>query len=386
MNQELKTQIAAWRHYLHQHPETAFEENGTSDFIAEQLVKMGLDVQRNIGRTGIVASLKAGEGSGVIGLRADMDAIELQEAGEHPYTSIYPGKMHACGHDGHTATLLGAAKLLSERRDFNGTVRFIFQPAEEPGTGALAMLEDRIFERFPVDELYGLHNSPYIPEGHIHTQVGGAAASEDDFVIRIKGAGGHSSSPHTGHDPLVIAAEIIMALQTIVSRNVNPLESAVVSFTHIETDGLRNAIPSNVVIYGDTRSYSPEIQKLLENRMRTICEHICSMNGAGLEFEYTHEFVPLINSRECVEAVGKAARSLVDESRIDLNAEPVMASEDFARLMQARPGCYIQLGGGREMPDKSCPGLHNASFDYNDGILELGAQLFAEIVRTRLPM
>ena len=261
-NTDFEKQLKEWRHYLHMYPEVAFEENNTSEYLAKVLTDMGLEVHKNIGVTGLVANLKVGDGKGVIGLRADMDAIKLTEEGQHPYSSQNSGIMHACGHDGHMATLLGVAKLLSERKNFNGTVRFIFQPAEEPGKGSQAMLDDKLFERFPVDEIYGMHNMPGLPVGTISTRVGGIMASEDNFVIRIKGKGMHASSPHMGVDPLVIAAEIILALQTVVSRNVNPIDTAVISCTEIHTDGIRNAIPTNVEIKGDTRSFTPEVQKL----------------------------------------------------------------------------------------------------------------------------
>lgn len=222
---------------------------------------MGLEVHRNIGGAGIVANLTVGDGKSIIGIRADMDAINLTEEGQHPYTSQNSGKMHACGHDGHMATILGAAKLLTERKNFNGTVRFIFQPAEETGKGAFAMMQDGLFERFPLDEIYGMHNMPGMPAGSISTRAGAIMASEDNFVIRIKGQGSHASSPHMGKDPIVIASEIVLALQTIISRNMNPNVPAVISCTEFITDGIRNAIPTNVVIKGDTRSYTSEVQK-----------------------------------------------------------------------------------------------------------------------------
>jgi amidohydrolase len=252
----LRRQLMTWRHHLHRHPETGFEEVRTSEYIAQALAELGLEVQRGIGGTGLVASLTLGTGTGVIGLRADMDALNIAEdAGHRMHASQVPGKMHACGHDGHMAMILGAAKLLSERRDFNGTVRFIFQPAEEHGKGAKAMIADGLFERFPVDEIYGAHNMPGIPAGHFATRVGGIMASEDNFVINIKGRGTHAARPHMGIDPIVIAAEIVLALQTIVSRNLDPSVPAVISCTEVFTDGIRNAIPTHVTIKGDTRSY-----------------------------------------------------------------------------------------------------------------------------------
>ncbi|WP_342472030.1 M20 aminoacylase family protein [Metasolibacillus sp. FSL H7-0170] len=379
---ELQKQLIQWRHHLHQYPETAFEEVKTSAYIAQELKKMELDVHENIGGTGIVASLTVGNGKKIIGLRADMDALNLTEVRELSYRSKHHGKMHACGHDGHMTTLLGAAKLLTTRKNFNGTVRFIFQPAEEIGKGAQAMMDDQLFERFPVDEIYGLHNMPGLPAGTIQTRPGPIMASEDNFIIRIKGKGSHASSPHMGIDPLVIAAEIIIALQTIVARNVNPNDTAVISCTEIWTDGIRNAIPSNVEIKGDTRSFTPKVQQLLEQRMRSICEGICAMHGATCEFQYTHEFSPTINEEGCTETAIKAATNIVGNENINASCEPFMASEDFGKFLEKIPGCFVFLGS-RVSNEEIIP-LHNALYNYNDAILATGAEFFAEIVKLRL--
>ena len=319
---DLKEQLVEWRHYLHEHPESAFEEVNTAAFVAEKLREMGIEVETGVGKTGVVGTLKVGDGDRVIGLRADMDCICLQEAADLPYKSQTPNRMHACGHDGHTTTLLGAAKILSESKDFSGTVRFVFQPAEEPGHGSKAMMDDGFFERFPVDEMYGLHNMPQYPAGTIAVREGGIMASEDNFTIKIKGKGGHASAPDVVKDPLVTAAEIICALQTIVARNVTPTETAIVSCTEFETDGAHNAIPSNVVIRGDTRSFTPEVSKLIEERMGTICRHICEMNGAECEFTYTHEFAPTFNWKENVQYVIKAAKAVVGEDKVVENCAP----------------------------------------------------------------
>lgn len=346
---------------------------------------MGLEVHRNIGGTGIVANLTVGAGKGIIGIRSDIDAINLTEVGQHPYSSKNPGKMHACGHDGHMATVLGAAKLLTERKNFNGTVRFIFQPAEETGKGAFAMMKDGLFDRFPVDEIYGMHNMPGMPAGSISTRAGGIMASEDNFVIRIKGQGSHASSPHMGKDPIVIASEIVLALQTIISRNMNPNVPAVISCTEFITDGIRNAIPTNVVIKGDTRSYTPEVQKLLEERMRTISEGICKLNGAECQFEYTHEFAPTVNWEKCVEIAVQAAKNVVDEKNVDGNCQPWMVSEDFGAFLEKIPGCFVFIGNGDDADGVGNIPLHNSRYDFNDKILSIGAEYFAELVKVRLP-
>jgi len=384
-SEDFEKQLIEWRHYLHSHPESAFEEKNTSDFLAKVLTEMGLEVHRNIGGTGIVANLTVGAGKGIIGIRSDIDAINLTEVGQHPYSSKNPGKMHACGHDGHMATVLGAAKLLTERKNFNGTVRFIFQPAEETGKGAFAMMKDGLFDRFPVDEIYGMHNMPGMPAGSISTRAGGILASEDNFVIRIKGQGSHASSPHMGKDPIVIASEIVLALQTIISRNMNPNVPAVISCTEFITDGIRNAIPTNVVIKGDTRSYTPEVQKLLEERMRTISEGICKLNGAECQFEYTHEFAPTVNWEKCVEIAVQAAKNVVDEKNVDGNCQPWMVSEDFGAFLEKIPGCFVFIGNGDDADGVGNIPLHNSRYDFNDKILSIGAEYFAELVKVRLP-
>jgi len=377
-------QLTEWRHALHRCPETGFEEKQTSDFVARVLADLGLEVHRGIGGTGLVASLTVGTGKGVIGLRADMDALNIHESvADRPHASQTPGKMHACGHDGHMSMVLGAARLLCERRDFSGTVRFIFQPAEEHGRGAKAMMSDGLFERFPVDEIYGAHNMPGIPAGHIATRVGGIMGSEDNFVIRIKGRGTHAARPHMGIDPIVIAAEIILALQTVVSRSLDPSVPAVVSCTEVFTDGIRNAIPTHVTIKGDTRSYTPDVQATLERRMREMCEGISRTHGAECTFEYTHEFAPTVNWEQCVSVAVQAAQNVVGAKRVNANIAPLMISEDFGAFLQKIPGAFVFIGNG-DQGQGSTP-LHNATYDFNDDVLPVGARYFAEIARVRLP-
>lgn len=381
----LKRQLMTWRHHLHRHPETGFEEVRTAEYVAQALAELGLEVQRGIGGTGLVASLTVGSGKGVIGLRADMDALNIAEDAERSaHASLVPGKMHACGHDGHMAMILGAAKLLCERRDFNGTVRFIFQPAEEHGKGAKAMIADGLFERFPVDQIYGAHNMPGIPAGHFATRTGGIMASEDNFVIHIKGRGTHAARPHMGIDPIVIGAEIVLALQTIVSRNLDPGVPAVISCTEVFTDGIRNAIPTHVTIKGDTRSYTPEVQALLEKRMREISVGICKLHGAECTFEYTHEFAPTVNWAECVPIALAAATNVAGAGRVNADIQPMMISEDFGAFLRVVPGAFVFIGNGAGDEDGSMP-LHNASYDFNDQVLAIGARYFAEIARVRLP-
>jgi hippurate hydrolase len=386
METSLQSQLKSWRQHLHQHPETGFEEVATADYVANILQTLGLEVHRGIGGTGLVANLTVGSGKGVIGLRADMDALNiLENAPDRSHASCTHGKMHACGHDGHMSMILGAAHLLCERRYFNGTVRFIFQPAEEHGRGAKAMMGDGLFERFPVDAIFGAHNMPGQPAGTFATRAGGIMASEDNFVIHIKARGTHAARPHMGVDPIVIASQIVLALQTIVSRNLDPGLQAVISCTEFITDGIRNVIPSNVTIKGDTRSYAPEVQHMLATRMREISEGICHAHGAQCSFEYTHEFAPTVNSGDYVELAVSAARNIVGAENVEANVQPMMISEDFGAFLQVVPGNFAFIGNGDTGKTGGVP-LHNSTYDFNDDILLTGARYFAEIARLALPL
>ncbi|HEX7912159.1 MAG TPA: M20 aminoacylase family protein [Paraburkholderia sp.] len=385
MESTLQGQLKSWRQYLHQRPETGFEELKTSEYIAGILKTLGLEVHRGIGGTGLVANLTVGDGTRAIGLRADMDALNIgEQAPGRAHASLNAGKMHACGHDGHMSMILGAARLLAERRDFNGTVRFIFQPAEEHGRGAKAMMADGLFARFPVDAIFGAHNMPGMRAGTFATRAGGIMASEDNFVIHIKGSGTHAARPHMGVDPIVIASQIVLALQTVVSRNLDPGLQAVISCTELITDGIRNVIPSNVIIKGDTRSYSKEVQSLLETRMREVCEGICRAHGAECSFNYTHEFAPTVNSAQFVDVALRAARNVAGESAVNADVQPMMISEDFGAFLQVVPGNFIFIGNG-DLPECGGIPLHNAGYDFNDDILMTGARYFAEIARLALP-
>ena len=378
---ELFDKMTAWRHELHRHPELSMEEHKTAEFVARELRAMGIEVAEGIGGTGVVGTLKSGNGERIIGLRADMDAIPVKEQTGCEYSSLDPGAMHACGHDGHMAMLLGAAKLLSDKPDFNGTVRFVFQPGEETGLGAQAMLDDGLLERFPMDEFYGAHNMPFLPEGTIATRPGGIMACEDNFVITIRGKGGHAAQPHKAKDPLVTAAEIILGIQTIVSRSLDPTASSVISCTGISSDGVRNVIPSTVVIKGDTRSTDPVSEEIVERRMREICTSICRMNGAECDFDFTYEFIPTVNDPACVSHLAEAAGKIVGKANVNTGVSGQLTSEDFGRFIQEVPGCFFLIGSGKGTYD---PALHNAGFDFNDNILETGAEVFAQLVRDRL--
>jgi len=375
----LASEIIGWRHHLHEIPETGFEEYQTSDYLAEKLASFGLQVTRGIGGTGVVGTLRRGTQARAIGLRADMDALAIAEAGRPSYASKHEGRMHACGHDGHMAILLGAARLLSRREDLDGTVHCVFQPAEEHGRGAKAMIADGLFTRFPMDEIYGLHNMPGLPEGRFETRSGGLLASEDNFVIHIQGRGAHAARPHMSIDPIVIGSELVLALQTIVSRNLDPTEQAVVSVTEFITSGTRNVIPGSVTIKGDTRSYSPVIQALLRDRMTALVAGICAAHGAGHEFEYTFEFEPTVNAPECLASVGEAAAAVAGAENVNLDGRPVLASEDFGAFLRIIPGNFLFLGSGVD----ALP-LHNPCFDFNDNLLMPGARYFATLALKRL--
>ena len=377
--------VQEWRHTLHQRPETAFEERRTSDFVGEVLGGLGLQVDRGVGGTGVVASLTSGDGARSIGLRADMDGLPLHERVARPYRSLNDGVMHACGHDGHMAMVLGAAAALTEEGGFDGTVRFVFQPAEEPGLGAKAMLADGLLERFPMGAIYGLHNVPGIPAGHLRTRSGPIMAGEDDFEVTITGVGGHAARPQVVVDPLVTGAEVVLALQTIVSRNVDPAHPAVVSCTEFVTDGARNAIPGQVVIRGDTRSFTAEVQALLEDRIRALCEGISAAHGATCTVSYTHEFEPTLNDPGCAAASMGAASAVVGPDRTEPDCLPFMASEDFGAFARAVPGCFTFIGNGIE-PGRGGDPLHSRYFDFNDDILDVGVRYFVELVRSLLPM
>lgn len=384
MSSALHEKLVEWRHYLHTIPETGFDLKLTPDFVAKCLDEMGIEFHRNIGTTGIVGIIRKGTSDRAIGLRADMDALPIKETTQLPYASVHEGKMHACGHDGHTSMILGAAKLLKEEIKFDGTVYLVFQPDEENGKGARAMISDGLFDRFRMDEIYGAHNMPGMPAGKFATRAGGIMGSEDNFVIRITGRGGHAARPHMGKDPIVTAAQIITALQTVISRNMDPSQPAVISCTEIITDGVRNAIPTHVEIRGDTRSFSPEVQQLLEKRMRAISTSICEMNESECEFHYTHEFSPTVNWEMQRNHAVKAAIEVFGAQNVEENVEPIMVSEDFGAYLEKVPGCFVFIGNGNEQQGKGYLPLHNAGYDFNDDILEPGARFFANLASSRL--
>lgn len=375
--------LRQWRYQLHCIPETAFNEHATSAYVADVLRTLGFDVLTGIGGTGVVGSLTRGSAGRAVGLRCELDALPLTEDSGDERASTRPGCTHACGHDGHMAMLLGAAAALAEQAGFDGTIRVLFQPAEEPGRGAQAMLDDGLLERFPLDSLYGLHNMPGLSAGHLLTRSGPIMASEDNFTIHLRGRGGHASAPHLLIDPLVISADVITALQRVVARNVDPIATAVLSCTDLRTDGARNAIPSNVHITGDTRSFDPAVQALLEHRIRSISTGIAAAHGATANVTYTHEFSPTVNDADCASRAARAGRAALAPERVDGDCDPVMASEDFGVLAQHVPACLAFLGNGT-VPGQGGTPLHSHDYVFTDDILTAGVAFYVQIVRDSL--
>ena len=376
---EFHDEMTAWRRDIHAHPETAFEEVRTADFVAEKLESFGIEVHRGLAKTGVVGTLKAGHGPKRIGLRADMDALDLQELNSFDHRSTHDGKMHACGHDGHTTMLLGAAKYLAETKNFDGTVHFIFQPAEENVAGGRVMVEEGLFEKFPVDGVYGVHNMPGMAAGKVVVRTGPMMASADFFEGTITGVGAHGAMPHQGIDPVVIAAQIVLAWQGIVSRSTDPMESAVISVTQVHGGHTTNVIPEQVVVSGTTRAFLPEIQDMIEAKMRTMGEGICAAHGASFAFEYARRYPPTINTAKETAIAASAAAKVVGADNVLDNEPPVMGAEDFAWMLRERPGSYIWIGNG-EADQKGGCSVHNPKYDFNDDILTVGASYWASLV------
>ena len=350
-------EMRAWRRDIHAHPEIAFDEVRTSDIVAEKLESFGIDVHRGLAKTGVVGTLAVGNSNRAIGLRADLDALDIHEENTFGHVSTNPGKMHACGHDGHTAMLLGAAKYLSETRRFNGTVQFIFQPAEENEAGGRVMCEDGLFELFPVEAVYGMHNQPGLPLGKFGVRVGPSMASADMFDIQISGKGSHAAHPHQGADPIVTGAEIVTALQRVVSRSANPIEATVISVTQFHAGTNTNVIPETANIKGTCRALSRSVQDMIEARMEQVVKGIAAAHGLKAEFTYDRRYPVLVNTQEETLKAIKAAQSVVGEENVATDHPPTMGSEDFAWMLLERPGCYIRVGNG-EGEDGGCV-VHN---------------------------
>ncbi|MFD2204974.1 M20 aminoacylase family protein [Kiloniella antarctica] len=377
----LKSKMTDIRQDLHRHPELGFDEQRTAKIVASELRSYGLEVYEKIGVTGVVGILKSGDSNRAIGLRADMDALPIQETSPHDYPSQNNGVMHACGHDGHTAMLLGAACYLSNNLNFEGTVVFIFQPSEENGLGAKAMLKDDLFTKFPIDEIYGMHNLPGAPRNSFSTREGTICSSESLFEINIQARGGHSAMPQKGVDAILVGSEIVQALQHIVARKLDPSSGCVVSVTEFTTDGRRNVLPGNALLKGDVRARTPEDRTQIKSLMQRILDGIAHSHEVEIHFSFQTEFIETINSPEQTAASITVAKGLSDQ--VDGNRSPMSFSEDFALFSQAKPGCFILIGNGTE--GLNGKPLHASDYDFNDEILTTGASYWASLVSERLP-
>lgn len=379
--EDICARMLNWRHDIHAHPETAYEEHRTSKLVADALREMQISVHSGLGGTGVVGTLRNGDGP-TIALRADMDALDMQELGSHPYRSTKPGKMHGCGHDGHTAMLLGAAMHLARHRPFQGAVHFIFQPAEENEAGARKMIEDGLFDRFPSDAVYGMHNIPAIPRGKFGIRKGVATAFLDNFEIQIIGKGCHAAAPETGIDPIVVSANLVNALQSIVSRKIGAVESAVVTVTQIHGGDTWNVVPETVVLRGTVRTLEPGVQDRVEAAMKAVCSGTAQAHGAVIDMRYMRGYPGVINTPAETNAAASAAAHLVGQDQVMTDIKPAMGSEDFAFMLEKCPGAYICIGAGE--PAKRSSPLHSPYYDFNDAILPLGAAYWVELVKQQL--
>ena len=374
-----QAELAAIRQDIHAHPELGLEEVRTAELVAKKLEEWGIEVHRGVGVTGVVGVLRNGNGQASVGLRADMDALPILEATDLPYASQNPGRMHACGHDGHTTMLLGAAKYLAETRAFNGTVNFIFQPAEEGVGGALAMLKDGLFERFPCNAVYGMHNRPGLPVGKFITGPGARAAGGAFFDILITGKGAHGAHPQQSIDPVLVACHLGTALQSIISRNIPARESAVLSITRILSGDAYNVIPQTATMAGTVRTMNRETMTTIETNMKRLVTSIAAGFGAEATLDFRLIFAPMVNDAAEVQAYADAASALVGEDNIDRHSPPGMGSEDFSFMMEQVPGAHINLGNG------DSAALHNHKYDFNDETIPYGVALYAAIVEAKLP-
>ncbi|MDD2925646.1 M20 aminoacylase family protein [Rhodoferax sp.] len=375
--------IAALRRDIHAHPELCFQEVRTADVVAAKLTEWGIPVHRGLGTTGVVGIVKQGQSSRAIGLRADMDALPMQEANTFAHASQTAGKMHACGHDGHTAMLLAAAQYLSTHRHFDGTVYLIFQPAEEGGGGAREMIKDGLFEQFPMDAVFGLHNWPGAEVGKFAASAGPVMASSNEFKITIHGKGGHAALPHNALDPVPVACQLVQGFQTIISRNKKPIDAGVISVTMIHTGEATNVIPNSCELQGTVRTFSLEVLDLIEQRMQAMTEQLCAAFDMRADFEFKRNYPPTINSAREAEFCRRVMASIVGESGVQVQ-EPTMGAEDFSFMLQAKPGCYAFISNGdgahREIGHGGGPCmLHNPSYDFNDALLPLGATYWVRL-------
>jgi amidohydrolase len=380
--------IAALRRDIHAHPELCFQEERTADLVAAKLTEWGIPIHRGLGKTGVVGIVKNGTSTRAVGLRADMDALPMQERNTFPHASQHAGRMHACGHDGHTAMLLAAAQHLARHRDFDGTVYLIFQPAEEGGGGAREMIKDGLFEKFPMEAVFGMHNWPGSKAGQFAVSPGPVMASSNEFKIVIRGKGSHAALPHNGIDPVPIACQMVQAFQTIISRNKKPVDAGVISVTMIHAGEATNVVADSCELQGTVRTFSVEVLDMIERRMRQVAEHVCAAHEASCEFEFVRNYPPTINSPAEAQFARGVMASIVGEDNVQVQ-EPTMGAEDFAFMLLAKPGayCFIANGDGdhREMGHGGGPcTLHNASYDFNDDLIPLGATYWVQLAQAWL--
>jgi amidohydrolase len=378
------------RRDLHAHPELCYEEQRTADVVAARLTEWGIPVVRGLGITGVVGIIKNGSSPRAIGLRADMDALPLQEMNSFEHKSRHAGKMHACGHDGHTAMLLGAAHYLSQHRNFDGTVYLVFQPAEEGGAGARRMIDDGLFEQFPMEAIYGMHNWPGMAAGTFGVVAGPMMASSNEFRVVIKGKGAHAAQPHRGVDPVMVAVQIAQSWQTIISREKSPLDTAVLSITQIHAGSATNIIPDEAVMIGTVRTFTTPVLDLIERRMQEMASHVAAGFNATVDFGFKRNYPPLVNHPTQTGIAVEAMRAVVGADKVDAQVEPTMGAEDFAFMLQATPGCYVFLGNGEGDHRAAGHGLgpcqlHNGSYDFNDDLLPIGASYWIRLAEMSLP-
>jgi amidohydrolase len=372
-----REEIATIRRDIHAHPELAFHENRTSDLVADRLEAWGVEVHRGIARTGIVGAVRAGRSDRAIGLRADMDALPMGEANTFEHRSRHEGRMHACGHDGHTAMLLGAAQHLARHRNFDGTVYFIFQPAEEHEGGGKAMVEEGLFERFPMESVYGMHNWPGLPVGSFAVMPGPMMACSDQLEILITGHGAHAAMPHNGIDPIVVGSALIQSLQTLVSRNIHPVDAAVLTITQFHAGDAWNVIPDTALLRGTVRAFKPELQDKMEAGIQRICAGVAAAYGATIEARYERGYPPTVNWPKETEVAATVLEQMVGKDNVHRDLMPTMGAEDFAFMLEKKPGCYIWAGNG---PGEGGCMLHNPHYDFNDALIPVGSSYWVRLV------
>ncbi|MES2901924.1 MAG: M20 aminoacylase family protein [Pseudomonadota bacterium] len=385
-----QSELQQIRRDLHAHPELCYEEERTADVVAAKLTEWGIPIVRGLGKTGVVGIIQNGSSARAIGLRADMDALPMQEMNTFEHASRHPGKMHACGHDGHTAMLLGAARHLASSRNFDGTVYLIFQPAEEGGGGARRMMDDGLFEQFPMDAVYGMHNWPGIEAGAFGVVAGPMMGSSNEFRVVIKGKGAHAAQPHKGIDPIMVAVQIAQSWQTIVSRERNPLDTAVLSITQIHSGSATNVIPDEAVMIGTVRTFTTGTLDMIETRMEEIARHTAAGFRADVDFAFKRNYPPLVNHARETEFAIEAMKAVAGADKVNTNVEPTMGAEDFAYMLQEKPGCYVFLGNGEGDHRAGGHGLgpcnlHNGSYDFNDNLLPIGASYWVRLAEMSLP-